>query len=90
MAIYVAQIVNSSLDLCVFYGISMLHCCTVSQQFDKHLYLTSCLNAHTHNTCMHCISPRQAVRKMTYFITSQGRQIQVLAADAMATTITVD
>ena len=22
----------------------------VSQQFDKHLYLTSCLNAHNHNT----------------------------------------
>ena len=21
--------------------------------FSKHLYLTSCLNAHNHNTCMH-------------------------------------
>ena len=25
----------------------------VSQQFDKHLYLTSCLNTHNHNTYTH-------------------------------------
>ena len=25
----------------------------ISKEFDKHLYLTSCLNAHNHNTCMH-------------------------------------
>ena len=29
-------------------------------------------------------------RKLTYFITNQDRQTQVLAADAMATTITID
>ena len=30
----------------------------VSQQFDKHLYLTSCLNAQNHNTCTHLLQNR--------------------------------
>ena len=55
--------------------------------FDKHLYLTSCLNAHTRNTC---IRLPQTVRKMALFIISQHRQTQVQAGDAMATTITID
>ena len=25
----------------------------VSQQFDEHIYLTSCLNARNHNTCIY-------------------------------------
>ena len=55
--------------------------------FDKHLYLTSCLNAHNHNTC---IRLPQTVRKMALFIIGQDRQTQVLAANAMATTIIID
>ena len=74
-------------------------CCS----FDKHLYLTSCLTAHNHNTCIrlikihvfryHCIRLPQTgctARKMALFIISQDRQTQVLAANAMATTIIID
>ena len=53
--------------------------------FDKHLYLTSCLNAHNHNICI-----RLAQTGCTLFIISQDRQTQVLAAIAMATTIIID
>ena len=53
--------------------------------FDKHLYQTSCLNAHNHNTCVRCTA-----RKMALFIIRQDRQIQVLAAIAMETTIIID
>ena len=51
----------------------------VSQQFDKHLYLTSCLNARN-----------RTARKMAFFISSQDRQTHVLAGDAMTTTIIID
>ena len=39
----------------IVYGICILHCCT----FDKHLYLTSCLNAHKHNTCTCTFAPNR-------------------------------
>ena len=58
--------------------------------FDKHLYLTSCLNAHNHNICICLPQTGCTARKMALFIISQDRQTQVLAGDAMATTIIID
>ena len=58
--------------------------------FDKHLYLTSCLNAHNHNTCIHLAQTGCSARKLAIFIISQDRQTQVLAAIAMVTTIIID
>ena len=56
---------------------------------DKHLYLTSCLNAHNHNTCIRLAQTGCTPRKLELFIISQDRQTQVLAAIAMATTIII-
>ena len=56
--------------------------------FYKHLYLTSCLNAHNHNTCIRLPQKGCTARKMALFIISQHRQTQ--AGDAMATIITID
>ena len=58
--------------------------------FDKHLYLTSCLNAHNHNTCIRLAQTCYTERKLALFIISQDRQTQVLAAIAMATTTIID
>ena len=58
--------------------------------FDKHLYLTSCLNAHNHNTCISLPQTGCTAQKRALFIISQDRQTQVLAAIAMATTIIFD
>ena len=58
--------------------------------FDKHLYLTSCLNAHNHNTCIRLPQTGCTARKLALCIISQDRQTQVLAANAMATTIIID
>ena len=58
--------------------------------FDKHLYLTSCLIAHNHNTCIRFPQTGCTARKMALFIISQDRQTQVIAAIAMATTIIID
>ena len=58
--------------------------------FDKHLYLTSCLNAHNHNTCIRLAQTGYTARKLALFIISQGRQTQVLATIAMATAIIID
>ena len=59
--------------------------------FDKHLYLTSCLNAHNHNTCIRLPQTGCTARKTALFIISQDRQIPELAANAIivvvATTI---
>ena len=52
--------------------------------FDKHLYLTSCLNAHNHNTCICLAQTGCTARKLALFIISQDRQTQVLAAIAIA------
>ena len=58
--------------------------------FDMHLYLTSYLNSHNHNTCVRLPPTGCTTRKMALFIISQDRQAQVLAAIAMATTIIID
>ena len=58
--------------------------------FDKHLYLKSCLNAHNHITCIRLPQTGCTARIMALFIISQDRQTQVLAGDAMATTIIID
>ena len=58
--------------------------------FDKHLYVTSCLNAHNHNTCIRLAQTYCTVRNMALFIINQDRQTQVLAAIAMTTTIIID
>ena len=49
--------------------------------FDNHLYLTSCLNAHNHNTCIRLPQTGCTARKMALFVISQDRQTQVLAAN---------
>ena len=60
--------------------------------FDKHLYLTSCLNAHNHNTCMRLPQTGCTARKMALFsiAISQDRQTQVQADVAMETIIIID
>ena len=58
--------------------------------FNKHLYLTSCLNAHNHNTCIRLPQTGYTARKIAIFIIIDDRQTQVLAGDAMATTIIID
>ena len=58
--------------------------------FDKHLYLTSCLNAHNHNTCIRLSQTGCTVRKLALFIISKDHQTQVLAANAVATAIIMD
>ena len=51
---------------------------------------TSCLNAHNHNTCIRLAQTGCTARKMALFIISQDRQTQVLAANAMATTVIIN
>ena len=63
---------------------------TVRCGFDKHLYLTSCLNAHNHNTYIRLAQTGCTARKLVLFIISQDRQTEVLAAIVMATTIIID
>ena len=58
--------------------------------FDKHLYLISCLNAHNHNTCIRLPQTVCTTRTMALFIIIEDRQAQVLAGDAMATTIIIE
>ena len=76
IAIYVGQI--------IVYFTGFVFYVAVRCGFDKHLYLTSCLNARNHNTCI------RLPRKLALFIISQDRQTQVLAAIAMTTTIIID
>ena len=66
-----------------FYRICILYCCTL-------WFLTSCLNAHNHTTCIRLPQTRCTARKMALFIISQDCQTQVLAANAMATTVIID
>ena len=63
---------------------------TVRCGFDKHLYLTSCLNAHNHKTRIRLAQTGCTARKLAIFIISQDRKTQVLAAIAMATIIIID
>ena len=62
--------------------------------FDKHLYLTSCINAHSHNTCIRLPQTGCTARKkMALFIISPDHQTQVLAANdnaMMGSTIIID
>ena len=68
IAIYVVQIIDTILGrMCLLRDLYFTLLCVVV----SYLYLTSCLNAHNHNTAL--------------FIISQDRQTQVLAANAMAT-----
>ena len=73
------------LAICVFFYTDFAFYIAVRCGFDKHLYLTNCLNAHNHNTCIRLVQTGCTVRKMALLIISQ-----VLAAVAMATTIIID
>ena len=55
--------------------------------FDKHLYLTCCLNAYNHNTCL----PQTGctAEKMALFIITEDRQTQVVALKFMISVIIV-
>ena len=74
--------------MCFFTGFAFY--IAVRCGFDKYLYLTSCLNAHNHNTCMRLPQTCCTARKMALFIISQDRQTQVQAGVAMATIIKID
>ena len=82
------QIIDTSRPYAYFTGFAFY--IAVRCGFDKHLYLTSCLNAHNHNTCIRLPQTGCTARKMALFIISQDRQTQVFAANAMATTIIID
>ena len=90
LAIYVVQIIDTILGrMCFFTGFAIY--IAVRCGFDKHLYLTSCLNTHNHNTCIYTLAQTGCTaRKMALVIISQDRQTQVLATNAMATTIIID
>ena len=85
IAIYVVQIIDTMLSCMCLTGFAFY--IAVRCGFDKHLYLTSCLNAHNHNTCIRLAQTGRIVRKLALFIISQDRQTQVRVAIAMATTI---
>ena len=88
IAIDVVQIINTILGRMCLRGFAFY--IGVRCGFDKHLYLTSCLYAHNHNTCIRLPQTGCTALKMALFIISQDRQKQVLAAIAMATTIIID
>ena len=90
IAIYVGQIIDTMLGcMCTFFT-GFAFYIAVRCGFDKYLYLTSCLNAHNHYTCIRLAQTGGIARKLALFIISQDRQTQVLAAIAMATTIIID
>ena len=91
LAICVVQIIDTPHNFrpCVSFAAFAFYI-AVRCGFDKHLYLTSCLNAHNHNTCIRLPQTGCTARKVVLFIISQDRQTQVQAGDAMATTITID
>ena len=91
IAIYVVQIIDTLLGRMFFKGFAFYIAVGLCCGFDKHLYLTSCLNAHNHNSCIQLPQTGCTARKMALFlIISQDRQTQVLAGNAMATTIIID
>ena len=91
IAICVVQIIDTPYNFkpCVYFA-GFAFYIAVRCGFDKHLYLTNCLNAHNRNTSIRLAQTGCTVRKMALFIISQDRQTQVQASDAMATTITID
>ena len=76
IAIYVVQIIDTMLT-CMFLFTGFAFYIAVRCGFDKHLYLTSCLNAHNHNTCIRLAQTGCTARKLALFIISQDRQTQV-------------
>ena len=89
IAIYVVQIIDTMLGrMCLLRDLRFTF--AVRCGFYKQLYLTSCLNAHNHNTCIRLAQTGCTARKLALFIISQDRQTQVFAAIAMATTIIID
>ena len=77
IALYVEQIIDTILGR--MYLLRDLHFfIAVRCGFDKHLYLTNCLNAHNHNTCIHLPQTGCTARKMALFIIIHDRQTQVL------------
>ena len=88
IAIYVVQMIDTNIGRVSFTEFAFY--IAVRCGFDKHLYLTSCLNAHNHNTCIRLPHNSCTARKMALFIISQDRQTQVLAANAMGTNIIVE
>jgi hypothetical protein len=90
IAIYVVQIIDTMLNcMCLLRDLCFILLYVVVS-INQHLYLTSCLNAHNHNTCIRLAQTGCIARKLALFIISQDRQTQVLAAIAMATTIIID
>ena len=88
ITIYVVQIIDTMLGCMCLTGLAFY--IAVRCGFDKHLYLTSCLNAHNHNTCIRLAQTGCTARKLALFIISQDRQTRVFAAIAMAITIIID
>ena len=82
IAIYIMQIIDTMLGcMCLLRDLRFTL---------LYLYLTSCLNAHNHNTCIRMAQTGCTSRKLALFIISQDRQTQVPDATAMATTIIID
>ena len=69
---YVVQIINTILGRMCLTGFAFY--IAVRCGFDKHLYLTSYLNAHNRNTCIRFPQTGCTARKMALFIISQDRQ----------------
>ena len=89
MAIFVVQIIDTILRrMCLLRDYFAFYI-AVRCGFDKHLYLISCLNARNHNTCVRLPQTGCTARKMALLIISEVRQTQVVASNAMATTITI-
>ena len=77
IAIYIVQIIftNDFSPYVSFTGFAFY--IAVRCSFDKHLYLTSCLKPHYHNTCIRLSQTGYAARKMALLIISQDRQTQL-------------
>ena len=71
-AIYAVQLIDTILRPYVsFTGFACY--IAVRGGFDKHLYMTSRLNAQSDNTCIRLPQTRCIARKMAVFIISQDR-----------------
>ena len=89
IAIYVVQIINTILGRMYLLGDLRFTLLYVVVSISI-MCLTSYLNAHNHNTCIRLAQTGCTARKLALFIISQDRQTQILAANAMATTIIID
>ena len=68
IAIYVVQIIDMILSRMCLTGFAFY--IAVRCGFDKHLYMTSCPNAHNHNTCIRLVQTGCTARKLAPFIIS--------------------